>query len=216
MVVGGYVTAIAEVDLHFEALPYKELFELAEANNVRCPDPVAALAMTQRIRKAMDEKDTLGGVIEVVALGLPPGLGSFAQWDRRLEARLGAAVLSVQAVKGVEIGPAFANARLPGTQVHDPIRLDGDDLVRLSNRAGGPGGRCHQRRAADRAGGYETDCHHLDAPTHGGSVQRGGDAHSIRAFGLLPDAVGGADPGRDDRLCFGRCFDRKTGRGLAR
>jgi len=77
-------------------------------------------------------------VIEVAVLGLPPGLGSFAQWDRRLEARLGAAVLSIQAIKGVEIGPAFANARLPGTQAHDPIELgQGGSLERPSDRSGG-------------------------------------------------------------------------------
>jgi chorismate synthase len=79
----------------------------------------------------------LGGVVEVVAWGLPVGLGSSVHWDRRLEARLGAAVLSVQAIKGIEIGPAFENAHRTGTQVQDAIRLDGDKLVRLSNRAGG-------------------------------------------------------------------------------
>ena len=91
----------------------------------------------QRIRQVMEERDTLGGVIEVVALGLPPGLGSYVQWDRRLEARLGAAVLSVPAIKGVEIGPAFENTRLPGTQVQDAIRLEGETLVRRGNRCGG-------------------------------------------------------------------------------
>jgi chorismate synthase len=85
----------------------------------------------------MQQGDTLGGVIEIVALGIPPGLGSYVQWDQRLEARLGAALLSVPAIKGVEIGLAFANSRLPGTQAHDPIRLQGRALQRLSNRAGG-------------------------------------------------------------------------------
>jgi len=73
----------------------------------------------------------------VIALGLPPGLGSYAQWDRRLEARLGAAVLSIQAIKGVEIGPAFDNTRLPGTQAHDPILVADGELVRPSDRCGG-------------------------------------------------------------------------------
>jgi chorismate synthase len=97
----------------------------------------------------MDERDTLGGIIEVLALGLPPGLGSHVHWDRKLEARLGAAVLGVQAIKGVEFGPAFENTRLTGTQVHDPIRLNKGDspenstqapsksLTRSTNRAGG-------------------------------------------------------------------------------
>ncbi len=135
--VGGYVLSIGEVSARLEDLPLERRAELAEENELRCPDPQAAEAMRQRIRQVMQEKDTLGGVIEVVALGLPPGLGSHVQWDRRLEARLGAAVLSVQAIKGVEIGPAFENTRLSGTQVQDAIYLEGETLVRRGNRCGG-------------------------------------------------------------------------------
>lgn len=135
--IGGYVIAIGEIRADLSAMSYEQRLEHAELNEVRCPDPVAAEAMIQRIRQVMQERDTLGGIVEVVALGLPPGLGSYVQWDRRLEARLGAAVLSVQAIKGVEFGPAFENARLPGTQVQDPIRLKGDNLMRPSDRAGG-------------------------------------------------------------------------------
>ena len=94
--------------------------------------------MRQAIWETMQAKDTLGGVFEVVALGVPPGLGSHVQFDRKLDARLGAAMMSIQAMKGVEIGPAFANARLRGTEVHDEIVLDEDgDLRRSTNRAGG-------------------------------------------------------------------------------
>jgi chorismate synthase len=135
--IGGYVVAIGEIDANLEPIPLAERPALAEANEVRCPDLEAAEAMQKRIQQVMQERDTLGGVLEIIALGLPPGLGSFAQWDRRLEARLGAALLSVQAIKGVEIGPAFANARLPGTLAHDPIRLAGDSLTRSSTRSGG-------------------------------------------------------------------------------
>jgi len=135
--VGGYVVAIGEIEAAVSTLDYTERMRRAEASEVRCPDPAAAQAMQARIRGVMDEKDTLGGVLEVVARGLPPGLGSYVQWDRRLEARLGAALLSVQAIKGVEFGPAFANARLPGTQVHDPILLQDGELLRPSHRAGG-------------------------------------------------------------------------------
>jgi chorismate synthase len=81
--------------------------------------------------------DTLGGLFEVVALGVPPGLGSHVHWDRRLDARLMGAVGSIQAVKGMEIGPAFANAARPGTQVHDEIVIRDGRLARASNRAGG-------------------------------------------------------------------------------
>jgi chorismate synthase len=135
--VGGYVCAIGEISADLSAIPLSDRPLLAEQSEVRCPHPQASQAMSARIRQVMQERDTLGGVIEVVSLGLPPGLGSFTQWDRRLEARLGAALLSVQAIKGVEIGPAFENTRLPGTKVQDPIRLQGEDLVRPSWRNGG-------------------------------------------------------------------------------
>ena len=104
---------------------------------MRCPDPAVAEAMHACIREAMAAKDTLGGIFEVVALPLPPGLGSHVHWDRRLDARLMWAVGSIQAVKGVEIGPAFENATKRGTQVHDEILANGDQLSRLTNRAGG-------------------------------------------------------------------------------
>jgi len=135
--IGGYVTAIGEIEADVSGIPLKERSLQAEENDVRCPDPETASAMQTRIRRVMSERDTLGGVVEVAAWGLPVGLGSSVHWDRRLEARLGAAVLSVQAIKGVEIGPAFENAHRTGTQVQDAIRMDGNKLVRLSNRAGG-------------------------------------------------------------------------------
>lgn len=140
--IGGYVVSIGEVALEdfepdFASLPYQDRFARAEASEVRCPSPAASDAMRSRIRRVMQERDTLGGVIEVAALGLPPGLGSHVQADRRLEARIGAAVLSVQAIKGVEFGPAFANTRLPGTQIQDAIHLNGERIERPTNRAGG-------------------------------------------------------------------------------
>ena len=146
--VGGYVTGIGEVDAAIpDELPYPERFALAEASDVRCPDPAAAEAMRQAIWETMQAKDTLGGVFEIVALGLPPGLGSHVHFDRKLDGLLAAALMSIQAIKGVEIGPAFANARLRGTQVHDEIVLcdvpgtsqvpGTSRLVRASNRAGG-------------------------------------------------------------------------------
>lgn len=135
--VGGYVCAIGEVTANLDNLSLDERLERAGASTVSCPDPAAAERMQARIRQAMEDRDTLGGVIEVLALGLPAGLGSHVHWDRRLEARLGAAVLSIQAMKGVEIGPAFENARLPGTQVQDPITLEGENLARPVARSGG-------------------------------------------------------------------------------
>lgn len=140
IVVGGYVKSIGEVETDFGGSNYQFRFEAAESNDVRCPDPVAAEKMRARIEQIIHGKDTLGGVLEIVALNVPVGLGSYAQWDRRLEARLAQAVMSVQAMKGVEIGDAFENARLPGTQAHDAITLEHSNLQRTTNRAGGTEG----------------------------------------------------------------------------
>ena len=137
IVVGGYVTAIGDVKAELSGSSYQFRFEAAEGNDVRCPDPVAAKKMRAHIEQIIHAKDTLGGIIEVVALNVPIGLGSFAQWDTRLEAKLAQAVMSVQAMKGVEIGDAFENAKLPGTQAHDAITLEHSILHRSTNRAGG-------------------------------------------------------------------------------
>ena len=139
IIVGGYVKSIGEVEADFDGSSYRFRFEAAEKNDVRCPDPVAAEKMRARIQQVIHGKDTLGGIIEVVALNAPVGLGSFAQWDTRLEAKLAQAVMSVQAMKGVEIGDAFENAHLPGTQAHDAIHLDSHAslITRQTNRAGG-------------------------------------------------------------------------------
>ena len=146
----GYVSAIGEVEADLRTIPLAERGHRAEQNEVRCPDHQAAEAMRTRIREIMTERDTLGGIIEVAVLNLPVGLGSHVHWDRKLEARLGAAVLGVQAIKGVEFGPAFENSRLPGTQVHDAIQFEqsglntknakdsaANKLSRPTNRAGG-------------------------------------------------------------------------------
>ena len=137
ILIGGYVASIGEIEANLDPIPFLDRLNLAEASDVRCPDQETARVMQNRIEQVISAGDTLGGVIEVIALGLPPGLGSFGQWDRKLDARLGAALLSVPAIKGVEIGAAFANTRLHGTQAHDAIHLDHDQLVRASNRSGG-------------------------------------------------------------------------------
>jgi chorismate synthase len=135
--VGGYVYSIGNIDADIADIPLLERIALASQSEVSCPDTKASEAILERIRQVMQERDTLGGVIEVLVIGVPAGLGSYAQWDRRLEARLGAAVLSIQAVKGVEIGRAFENSRLTGTQAQDAITLVGEHLIRTTDRAGG-------------------------------------------------------------------------------
>jgi len=137
IIVGGYVSSIGTVQTDFDDMPYKERFARAEESDVRCPIQSSANLMRAEIEKTIHGKNTLGGVLEIIALNVPVGLGSFAQWDKRLEARLAMAVMSVQAIKGVEVGDAFANTRLLGTEVQDGIRLENAGLFRMSNRAGG-------------------------------------------------------------------------------
>jgi chorismate synthase len=110
---------------------------LSQQSDVACPDSAAAQRMRAAIDAACKAGDSLGGIMEVVALGLPVGLGSHVHWDRRLDGRLAQAVMSIQAIKGIEIGPAFDNAALPGTQVHDALYLEEGRVVRRTNRAGG-------------------------------------------------------------------------------
>jgi chorismate synthase len=138
--IGSYVTSIGEVKAAIASdMPYPDRFAAAENNDIRCPIPTAEKAMRERIYAIMQAKDTIGGVFEVVALNVPPGLGSHVHWDRRLDAQLMASVGSIHAIKGVEIGTAFANAQRPGSQVHDEIFLaeDGQTLIRRTNRSGG-------------------------------------------------------------------------------
>jgi chorismate synthase len=117
--VGSWVTEIGGTIAQVPNLPAAELWRLAEASDVRCPDETAAAQMRAAIDAAREAGDSLGGVFVVTATGVPVGLGSHVHWERRLDARLAQAVMSIQAIKGVEIGPAFENARKPGTQVHD-------------------------------------------------------------------------------------------------
>lgn len=113
----------------------------ADASPVRCLDAAASATMVERIDQAKKRGDTLGGIVEVIALGVPVGLGSHVSWDRRLDGRLARSLMSIPAVKGVEIGLGFDAARRPGSQVHDEIVLGGTPATggfgRTTNRAGG-------------------------------------------------------------------------------
>ncbi len=142
IIVGGYVSSIGEIQTDFSDMPYEERFKCAEESDVRCPIEASAQKMREEIEKTIHGKNTIGGILEIVALNLPVGLGSFVQWDKRLEAKLAMAIMSIQAIKGVEVGDAFENARLPGTRAHDPINLQPStvDLRRSTNRAGGTEG----------------------------------------------------------------------------
>ena len=136
--IGSYVIAIGAIEVEVSPeLSYHDRFALADQSDVRCPDARGTEQMHDEIRAAMEAKDTLGGITEVIALNVPTGLGTHVQWDRRLSARLIGALSSVHAMKGVEIGSAFANAHRRGTQVHDEMRVADGDIKRQTNRAGG-------------------------------------------------------------------------------
>jgi chorismate synthase len=137
--VGGYVIQIGAAAVTLDdSIAYAERFRMAEASEVRCPDPSGTQAMHDEIRAAKVAKDTLGGVIEVVVLNAPVGLGSHVHFDRRLDAKLVSALVSVHAMKGAEVGSAFENASKRGSEVHDEFFLREDGSIgRKSNRAGG-------------------------------------------------------------------------------
>jgi chorismate synthase len=122
-----------------DGTPLPEPQDLARIDEdpVRCLDAATSAAMVAEVDAARTEGDTLGGVVEVLAYGLPPGLGSHTQWDRRLDARVAGALMSVQAIKGVAFGDGFTTAGRRGSAAHDEISLTADGIRRETNRAGG-------------------------------------------------------------------------------
>ncbi len=161
VVVGSHVLEIGGVRANVPDAPYPEIFTRAQASDVRVADAASAGKIAARIQEVMRAKDTVGGVIEIVALNVPVGLGSHVHWDRKLDGRLAQAVMSIQSVKGVEIGPAFENARRLGTVVQDEIfpHPDPPPFAKTANRGGdslpfsqtGVGAT----RKTNRAGGLE-------------------------------------------------------------
>lgn len=122
-------------------LPTPDDVDALDADPVRTLDTEASAAMVAEVDAARKDGDTLGGVVEVIATGLPPGLGSHVHWDRRLDARLAAALMGIQAIKGVEIGDGFTTARRRGSQAHDEMVRGEDGVIRrASGRAGGTEG----------------------------------------------------------------------------
>ncbi|MFP1628555.1 chorismate synthase [Streptomyces sp. 5K101] len=121
-------------------LPVPGDVERLDADPVRCLDAAGSRAMVAEIDQAHKDGDTLGGVVEVLAYGVPVGLGSHVHWDRRLDARLAAALMGVQAIKGVEVGDGFELARVPGSKAHDEIVATEEGVRRTSRRSGGTEG----------------------------------------------------------------------------
>ena len=135
----AHVREIGEVKAQTDQMAYEEIEAASEKSEVRCADQKASKKMIQRIDGAKKNGDSLGGVFEVVSAGVPIGLGSYSQWDRRLNARLAFALMSIQAMKGVEIGLGFESARQPGSRVHDEIFYNKGkkSFYRETNNAGG-------------------------------------------------------------------------------
>jgi chorismate synthase len=168
-----------------------------DADPLRCFDAATSAAMVAEIDRAHDDGDTLGGVVEVLAYGVPPGLGSYAHWDRRLDSQLAAALMGIQAIKGVEVGDGFATAARRGSVAHDELVIGDDGITRLSDRAGGTEGGMstgtllrvraamkpistvpHALRTVDVATGQAAEAHH----------QRS-DVCAVPAAGVVAEAM---------------------------
>ncbi|KAB2961292.1 MAG: chorismate synthase [Candidatus Methylomirabilis oxygeniifera] len=133
----SHVLAIGGIEAKTDGLSFAEIRERAELSPVRCADQHAGDAMMRKIDEAKSRGTSLGGVFEVVALNPPVGLGSYVQWDDKLDGRLAQAVMSIQAIKGVEIGLGFEGARRFGYETHDEIFYEDGCFMRRTNRAGG-------------------------------------------------------------------------------
>jgi chorismate synthase len=179
------------------ALPAPSDVATLDADLVRCFDPATSAAMVSLIDAAQKDGDTLGGVVEVLAYGVPPGLGSYVHWDRRLDSQLAAALMGIQAIKGVEVGDGFLTTTRPGSAAHDELVTDGSVISRLSDKAGGTEGGMstgtvlrvragmkpiatvpHALRTVDVATGTAAEAHH----------QRS-DVCAVPASGVVAEAM---------------------------
>jgi chorismate synthase len=136
----SHVVAIGSVTAPYGLTPEARDLARIDADPVRCADTETSERMVEEIDNARKDGDTLGGVVEVVVHGLPPGLGSHVHWDRRIDARLAAALMGIQAIKGVEVGDGFDLARRRGSEAHDEIEGTSSGVRRATNRAGGTEG----------------------------------------------------------------------------
>lgn len=136
----SHVVCIGAAEAARGLIPRPDDLEAVDSSEVRCFDPEAEKLMKTEIQAAEEAKDSLGGIFEVVAYGVPPGLGSYVHWDRRLDSRLAQALMSIQAIKGVEIGDGFQVAKQRGSQAHDEIFFRDGRYVRETDRAGGTEG----------------------------------------------------------------------------
>lgn len=179
------------------ALPRPADVAMLDADPLRCFDPVTSELMVREVDAAHEDGDTLGGVVEVLAYGLPPGLGSYTHWDRRLDSQLAGALMGIQAIKGVEVGDGFLTATRRGSEAHDELFRSDAGIVRLTDRAGGTEGGMstgtvlrvragmkpistvpHALRTVDVATGTAAEAHH----------QRS-DVCAVPAAGVVAEAM---------------------------
>ncbi|MGV8885269.1 MAG: chorismate synthase [Microbacteriaceae bacterium] len=178
-------------------LPVPADVETLDADLLRCFDSATSELMVQEVDRAQKDGDTLGGVVEVLAYGVPPGLGSYVHWDRRLDSQLAAALMGIQAIKGVEVGDGFLTTTRRGSEAHDELVTDGSEISRLSDKAGGTEGGMstgtilrvragmkpiatvpHALRTVDVATGAAAEAHH----------QRS-DVCAVPAAGVVAEAM---------------------------
>lgn len=178
-------------------LPTPDDVDALDADPLRCFDPATSARMVEEVDAARKDGDTLGGIVEVLAYGLPPGLGSHVHWDRRLDARLAYALMGIQAIKGVEVGDGFDTTRRRGSAAHDELFATGAGISRGSDRAGGTEGGMstgtvlrvragmkpiatipHALRTVDVASGEQATAHH----------QRS-DVCAVPAAGVVAEAM---------------------------
>ncbi len=133
----SHVIHIGGIDAHTSSMSLSDIKRMASNSVLKCADKAAEKLMCEEIDKAAGDGDTLGGIFEVIITGQPAGLGSHVQWDRKIDARLAMSVMSIQAIKGVEIGAGFSLAKRMGSKAHDEIIYKGGKFQRLSNSAGG-------------------------------------------------------------------------------
>ena len=179
------------------ALPTPSDVVTLDADPLRCFDAATSALMVAEVDKAHEDGDTLGGVVEVLAYGVPPGLGSYVHWDRRLDSQLAAALMGIQAIKGVEVGDGFETTTRRGSEAHDELVTDGSEISRLSDKAGGTEGGMstgtilrvragmkpiatipHALRTVDVATGAAAEAHH----------QRS-DVCAVPASGVVAEAM---------------------------
>ncbi|MCU1412287.1 MAG: chorismate synthase [Rhodoglobus sp.] len=194
----SHVLSIGEVRVpDGSALPGPDDVAALDADLLRCFDPATSALMVAEVDRAHDDGDTLGGVVEVLAYGVPPGLGSYTHWDRRLDSQLAGALMGIQAIKGVEVGDGFETARRRGSEAHDELVIGDEGITRLSDRAGGTEGGMstgtllrvraamkpistvpHALRTVDIATGAAAEAHH----------QRS-DVCAVPAAGVVAEAM---------------------------